>query len=277
MLLLIIIGLLIISPLQELRKELRVEDTLELKNTETSVVIDNFFGRIEVKKGSGKNLTYKVLKTFEGASQPDLEKAAREVQLKVLRRNDSIIFFVDAPFICSKWNGCFDRRGNWNDPSYDFKFDFAVELPASLNLDVSTINEGDVYIEGMEGNIKARNVNGHVDLKGVRSVANASTVNGDVHVNYRDIPYSDGSFHTINGTINLYCAKELNAVVTAKSMHGDLFTNFDFEQLKPQLIRQVSEDKTTYKLEETLGIEIGRNGPTLSCETLNGNIYLRKL
>lgn len=272
------IGLMLALMPQDHHRVVEVADDVAL-TTEKTVVIDNFFGHIEVKKNSGNTLTYRVKKTFDAQSENDLEQGISEVQLKVLRRNDSIIFFVDAPFICSKWNGCYNDCNNWNQLNYDFKFDYVVEMPASLALDVSTIDKGDIDINGITGQVQATNVNGDVALKGAQFLTKATTVNGDVTVDYLEVPFSDCEFSTINGSINVHCAKDLNAVVKAKSLHGDLYTDFEFEQLKPQLIRQVAENSTgtTYRLEESFAIEIGRSGPLLNLETLNGNMYLKKL
>lgn len=267
-------------PQDDFRKELKEVNEITLESGKTTVVIDNIFGQVEVKRGNSDRVAYKINKLYQGDTQPLLDQALSEVQLKVLQRNDSVIFYVDAPFICSRWEGCRNRGFCMNfDDDYSFKFDYLLEIPATANLDVRTVNDGKVIIDGIEGVVRASNVNGDVSVKGALTVSKAGTVNGDVEVYFREAPNADGRFETINGTISLYCDTKLNATVNAKTMHGALYSAFDYEQIGPQLVKQTSRDgeMTQYRLEETFGIEIGKNGPRLTFETLNGDIYLRKL
>lgn len=272
---LVLLGLV----LQDYKKELKEEKTLSVSAAQLTVVIDNVFGAVEVKKGSDDQVVYRVNKRYEGNSQAELDQALEEVSLKVLSRNDSIIFYVDAPFICSKWDGCRKRGRYMNfDENYRFKFDYVLEIPESAHLNVQTVNDGNVTIEGIQGSIQASNVNGDVYVEGAKSVSRASTINGDVDVYFADAPITDGEFHTINGTIRIHCQESLNATVSAKTMHGSLYTAFDYTQTGPKLIKQSTRDgnATLYKLEEKYNIEIGENGPSLTFETLNGDIHLHK-
>ncbi|WP_421891415.1 DUF4097 family beta strand repeat-containing protein [Marinoscillum sp.] len=262
-------------------KEVQLQDRLPIApDRPVTVVVDNVFGGIEVTATNAPAVSYQVLKTINADHAKALEKGLTEVNMKIIQRNDSIIFYLTAPFICDQWSGCY-QRGRWMDgpEDYDFNFDYQLQIPANANLKVQTVDQGKVTIKGITGTVSAGNVNGDVEISGAHAVARATTVNGDVEVTFQKRPNLDGRFSTINGTINLYCTSDLSASVTAKTMHGSLFSAFDFETKKPELKKVVSKKgaSTTYQLNETFGIEIGKNGPTLSFETLNGDIYLRKL
>jgi len=245
-----------------------------------TLVIDNLFGAVNVNSSSGSTLSCNILKTVEAETEADLAKGFSEINIDIIERNDSIIFHLTAPYIQDKWSG-HGHNGRWihGPKGYEFKFDYEVTLPKGCNLDVQTVDQGVLNIAGVEGVISASHVNGDLEIKGAKSIKRASTVNGDVNVFFKSTPDLDGHYSTINGTINLYCPHNLNASVTAKTMHGSLYSAFDFEEKKPELKRVVSSKgaKTIYQVNETLGIEIGQNGPSLSFETLNGSIYLRKL
>ena len=133
-------------------------------------------------------------------------------------------------------------------------------------------------ISGIEGLISANNVNGDVTIKGARSIDEACTVNGDVDVYFESNPNQDGTYKTINGTINLYLMDQMNVKVTAKTMHGNLYSAFDYESITPKLKKTSSKsgESTVYELDQSFAIEIGQNGPLLSFETLNGDIYLKR-
>ncbi|MEO9476476.1 MAG: hypothetical protein ABJG41_13120 [Cyclobacteriaceae bacterium] len=258
------------------------EDTLDVSKMQNlTVVVDNIFGDIKVSEGNAATVAYTVQQTISAKNQKDLEKGVGEVKFNVLRRNDSIIFYLTAPFICDKWSGC-HKNGRWisrEGSNYDFSFDYMLELPANANINVSTIDAERLEISGVTGAISASNVNGDVSIKGAKSIAKATTINGDVDVWFQTVPESDGEYSTINGTISLYCAPAFNATVNARSWQGKLYSAFNYRHLQPQMQKTVSHDgnSTVYKLEESCGIEIGQNGPMLSFETLNGDIYLKKL
>ncbi|MEP4533474.1 MAG: hypothetical protein ABJ004_10325 [Cyclobacteriaceae bacterium] len=258
------------------------EATLDVSNMHNlTVVVDNIFGNIKVIRGNTNTVDYTVQQTISAQSQKDLDKGLDEVKFNVIRRNDSIIFYLTAPFICDKWSGC-RRDGRWisrQESDYDFRFDYMLVLPAKANIDVSTVEADRLEISGMAGTISASNVNGDVSISGAQSIARASTINGDVDVWFQSVPQTDGEYSTINGTISLYCASTFNATVNAKSWQGKLYSAFDYRPIQPRMEKTVNSDgnSTVYKLEESCGIEIGQNGPMLTFETLNGDIYLKKL
>ncbi|WP_421873698.1 hypothetical protein [Marinoscillum sp.] len=265
---------------QEHKKEIKISDAIRMDGKQKTIIVDNIFGEIKVSNSSSSSIQYSVVKTIEADSDSDLQEGINEVQLKVINRNDSIILYIDAPFMCSKWNGC-QRNGRWfhrDKEDYDFVFDFELKIPQNSNLNVQTVDKGDVIVEGISGTISANNVNGHVLIKSAQLIESACTVNGDVDIYFARNPTSDGRFKTINGTINLYCMDRMNARVKAKTMNGNLYTAFDYEATKPQLTRSTSSrgESTVYKIDESFGIEIGQNGPLLSFETLNGDIYLKR-
>tara|TARA_B100001250_G_C19680706_1_gene735714 strand:- start:71 stop:916 length:846 start_codon:yes stop_codon:yes gene_type:complete len=262
------------------KKEIKITDEISTGGTPKTIVIDNIFGEITIKRSSSSSIKYDVTKTISARNESDLQKGISEINLKVINRNDSIILYLAAPFICDKWSGCY-RQGRWiqrEKDDYDFVFDFELEIPANSTLDVQTVDQGNVQITGIEGLISANNVNGDVTIKGARAIDEASTVNGDVDVFFKSNPSTDGTYKTINGTINLYLMDQMNAKVSAKTMHGNLYSAFDYESIAPKLKKTTSksDEATIYELDQSFAIEIGQNGPLLSFETLNGDIYLKR-
>lgn len=260
-------------------REVRFHDLIKTGEKPLTVVIDNIYGDIRVKAGNKNAVTYEVKETLSARSDKGLETGLSELKMNVVLRQDSLIFYFTAPWICNRWNGCSTgshiHRSNDN---YDFRFDFDLEIPAPSGLYAATINEGKVEVTGVQGELWVSNINGDVEVKEAHSVLKASTINGDVNVHYSSAPAKDASFSTINGSIDLYSNADTQAYVTARSMHGSLFTDFDFSTTRPESTRVISEDgtTTTYKINETVAIRIGKEGPKLDFETLNGNIYLRK-
>ncbi|MFT7237039.1 MAG: hypothetical protein ACI81G_000562 [Gammaproteobacteria bacterium] len=244
-----------------------------------TVVVENIFGNVLVQASKNEDVTFEIKKLYKGYKQSQLDKAMEQVKIGWIERNDSIIAYIQAPFICNKWNGC-DDQGRWirHDEKYEFRFDITLKLPANASLTVGTIDQGRVNIEGIVGKISAQNVNGNVSVIGAKQLLVASTVNGDVLVEYADRPTFDAKFNSISGDIKVYCDESLNAAVFSKSMDGEFFTSYHYTTLAPKMIktRDKQRGKTVFRMENKTGIQIGKeSGPQLTMETLSGNMYLR--
>jgi DUF4097 and DUF4098 domain-containing protein YvlB len=171
------------------------------------------------------------------------------------------------------WN-----RNRWEE--YDeiqFEFNIEVKMPKNLMVKASTVNGGNLIVEHMMNGVDAGNVNGNVFLKEVAGKTHASTVNGDIEVYFSKSPTEDSEFHTVNGSMEVYSPEDLAAVVTFESLHGDLYTDFEqVSRLKNQLNKEKTGKGFRYKIGKTTPIQIGKGGPKMDFETVNGSAYIRK-
>lgn len=55
-----------------------------------------------------------------------------------------------------------------------------IKVPQQFDLKVGTINNGDILIENVSGELEINNVNGDIKLTNVSGSAVATTVNGEV-------------------------------------------------------------------------------------------------
>lgn len=252
-----------------------INKTYELTNPDQmAVVISNIHGDVVVEK-SDDNKVYLSL-TIEISANSDalLEKAKSELELGERVTADSLLFFTQAPFIkrC-RWgnNSGYDMRDH---PKYDFKYQYKIKVPKDVNLEAKTINHGDVYVENIDGPVKVGNVNGKVNIKNARRVLQASTVNGDVNINFLESPKDPIDFNTVNGDFNFELPDNFSAQVYFNSMNGDLYTSFDYKKMSPKV--EKSEKNGKFKIGTKAGVEIGSGGPELSFRSINGNVYLKR-
>lgn len=259
----------------DLSKEtITINKTYELESPKDMVVvIDNIFGNVSVEP-SDDNKVYLTLDIMISAGTESLmQKAKSELELGELFAHDSLVFYTKAPFIeRQNWgnNWGYDMR---DEPRYSFKYQYTLKVPKDVILDARTVNKGGVYIKDI-GTVKACNINGSIEIKNVNQVLEASTVNGDVTINFLENPKNSIDFNTVNGDFNLELPKSLNAKVFFDSMNGDLFTVFDYQKLSPKV--EKSEKNGAFKIGTKTGVEIGNGGPELSFKSINGNVYLKK-
>ena len=148
-----------------------------------------------------------------------------------------------------------------------------------MNLDVSTVNDGNMEIKDVAGNLHVNNVNGSIAIKNAKGTTHAHTVNGAVEVNYLSNPPGQSSYYTVNGQIKVVFPANLSADLQFKSMNGEFYTDFqDAKQLPTEATRTQEKNGggTVYKINKVTAVRIGAGGSIYKFETLNGNIYIKK-
>lgn len=237
------------------------------------VMIDNIYGNIEVES-SDDNKVYLELEIEIFGTDRQIEKAKTELELGERMVDDSLIFYTKAPFIkICKWG----NRIGYNiprSPGYKFRYQYKVRVPKNVDLITYAVNKGDISIRDVDGSIRANNVNGSVEIKNARDVREASTVNGDVTINFLETPSAPVDFNTVNGDFNFELPKNFSAVVFFDSMNGNMFTSFDYKKVNPRI--EKSEKNGRFKIGTKTGVEIGSGGPELSFKSINGDVYLRE-
>ena len=251
-----------------------INKTYEIDDPDQMAVIINNINGDVVVESSPDNKVYLTL-TIEMAASTDalLEKAKNELELGERITKDSLLFFTKAPFIKKCRWGNYSGYDMEDHPKYSFKYQYKLKVPGSVDLEAKTINNGKVYVSDIDGGVKACNVNGSVDIKNARKVLQASTVNGDVIINFLEAPKEAIDFNTVNGDFKFDLPKNFSAKVYFDSMNGDLYTSFDYQTMKIKV--EKSEEDGKFKIATKTGVEIGSGGPELSFRSINGNVYLR--
>jgi hypothetical protein len=157
--------------------------------------------------------------------------------------------------------------------------DLEIQVPAGSRLAISTVNEGEIEIENVDGEIEASNTNGGIQIKNVKGPVSATTVNGSVLVVFRGsmVP-SPMAFSTLNGDIDVSFPASLKADVTMRSDNGDIFSDFDIVLgAKPPRVEE-EKGKGRYRvvLAREMTGKINGGGPEILLKTFNGDILLRR-
>lgn len=248
---------------------------------DNELYLHNINGNVTVEGYDGEVVQISYEKEIEADTQRDLERAKEEVEFIVEEDGDRIFIYLDAPFIHVKTgsHGISYNINNW-DSDYNFTFHITVRVPRNTNLGVSTINGGKLLVENTRGRwLDASNVNGRVDLLNVTGVTDANTINGDIMASYTESPNENSSYETINGTIEVLFPDNLSADISFKSMHGDLYTDFENVQRLEARVESDTNSKrgtTTYRIDKFAPLRIGDGGPEFSFEVLNGSVYIKR-
>jgi DUF4097 and DUF4098 domain-containing protein YvlB len=139
---------------------------------------------------------------------------------------------------------------------------YEVKVPRmALLRDIETVN-GSVEIDGVAGEIETQTVNGSVKVLNAAGRVSAETVNGSISVELQKADSnSDMKLETVNGSIKLYLTDQVNADVTAETVHGSVNSDYPMNVESSKFIG-------TKKMNGTLG----KGGARIRMETVNGSV-----
>ncbi len=230
--------------------------------------VDNIYGSILLKGYSGNEVKAVIKKTIFGKDKKNLELAKDEVELEISQKNNVISFYVDGPFRCRQ-NSCFRK--------YRVQYDFELQVPEKTEVCLKTVNHGNIRVQNINNDFDVRNVNGKIYMTGINGAGNARTVNGKVEVNFRTNPQSDCAFKTINGNLELFFPVSPSADFYFKTLNGEIYSDYKVEYLPVTAGQGKRKNgKYIYKSNRFQGVRIGKGGPTIKMDTLNGNILISK-
>ncbi|MES2518537.1 MAG: hypothetical protein V4585_10540 [Bacteroidota bacterium] len=156
-----------------------------------------------------------------------------------------------------------------------------VKVPRKCSLKLSTINDGDILVENVSGNLEISNINGHIKMKNIAGSVVANTINDDIIVNFTEItPNTPMAFTTLNGKVDVTFPVSVKANVKLKSDMGEVYSDFDIDVDKTpsKINHSTDKEKGLYKIKKdewTYG-KINNGGSEIMMKTFNGDIFIRK-
>ncbi len=269
------------------------EVQFEKKGPQNTIMIFNINGDVTVTGYAGDKIIIEAEKIIRAKTDARLEKGKEQIQIGILDRADSILVFVEG--VCNSfgkqdrrnnnrrmngygynWNNCNGRGNDCNRLEFDYVMNFTIKVPNNIHVVASTVNDGDVVLENVTGSVMADNVNGSIRLTNIAGATYASTINGDVDLDYSKNPNGDSRYYSLNGDINANFIKGLAANVAFESFNGNLYTNIDKLETLPAMMKESKKgDGIRYKIGGNR-YKIGAGGVLLDFETFNGNAYIKE-
>jgi type V secretory pathway adhesin AidA len=207
-----------------------------------------------------------VEKTLTGDSADRLALARKEISLNTTQEGGLVRLYVDGPF---------RHGGGWHEV-YGFRYNFRIRVPQGVKLELHSVNDSHIRVDGTVGDFKISNVNGPIEMTDVAGAGQVTTVNGGVKVVFAKNPAEATSFKTVNGSLDISFRAGLNADVKMKTMNGGLYTDFDVTAMpvagEPA---QNRNGKFVWSSRRMTGVRIGSGGPMLQFETLNGDVMVK--
>jgi hypothetical protein len=186
-----------------------------------------------------------------------------DVRIEVVEHADGVtICAIYPPGRRGRENECAPGGGHQETRDNDVSVEFTVRVPAGVRFFGNTVN-GDVEVDGLRSDAEVSTVNGSVDIS-TTGYAEATTVNGSIEATLGSATWPRHlDFRTVNGGITLRLPADTRAEVEAETVNGDITTDFPLT---------VSGRFGPRRVNGT----IGGGGSVLALQTVNGSIRLRK-
>lgn len=275
---------------QQHTETVRQEIVFEQPPADNVFYLANINGDVTTEAYNGDKVLLEARVSLEAESPEQLKQAQSDIGIGRMDLQDTVIIYVKNP--CNPFG---KRKDNWKGKtktewgysweqnckqrdSYSYTIHFTLKVPAQINLYVSTINNGDVSVKGVRGNLALYNVNGSIAMEEGAGITTAYTINGDVDMIYSQTPGGSSRYYTLNGDINAWYPQNFGADISFKSRNGDLYTDIKELEYQPMMIEKssASENGIAFRVEARSSIKIRNGGVQLDFETFNGNVYIRE-
>lgn len=155
-------------------------------------------------------------------------------------------------------------RGRWDDDDRPRgRVDLEVRVPRGLHVSAGSVS-GDVFVDGVEGEVRASAVSGDVTVERVRaSSLSASSVSGDIVARVDQLTGTgDLKFSSVSGDVTAELPKDFHADLRMSTVSGDIDSSFPIT---------LQGRASSRRLEG----RIGNGGRRLSVSTVSGDLTLR--
>ena len=257
-----------------IREQETIQKMLALSGARMRLLVDNVDGYVHVTGAGGSPVQVTARKVIRAETQSDLREAKAEVNLNMTEKPGTVSVYYDAPWRCNgEGRGCHDQQRRF----YTVSYDIDIQAPRDARLVVSTINNGDIRIDGIAGNFDIGNINGGIAMAGAAGSGDVHTINGPISVHFAKNPSGPTSFKSINGQLDAYFQAGLSADLLFKTFNGQIYSDFEVSPGAARVAETEQHNgRFVYHSDRARSARVGRGGPELSFDAFNGNIRLHR-
>ena len=159
------------------------------------------------------------------------------------------------------------------------KITVVARIPRHADLDLGTIEDGEIIVSNITGNLELSNVNGPITASGISGSVIAESVNDAIDLSFVSIDDANASsLETVNGELTVRLPATLGAQIHLDTSQGEIFSDFevDVQPSNPTVIRNDDGNGSEVRIESVIIANINGGGPIIRMNSLNGDINIRK-
>lgn len=173
-----------------------------------------------------------------------------------------------------------DNEISFNADSRAEKVTVLARVPRRANVSLSTVNDGEIIVSNIVGNLELSNTNGPITARGISGSVIAESVNAPIDVSFAEIDdVNASSFETINGDITVGIPANAGAQLNLDSGQGQITSDFEVEVVPTEgtVTQDENGNGTAIRIENVIVARINGGGPVLRLKSLNGDMQIRKV
>ena len=154
-----------------------------------------------------------------------------------------------------------------------------ARVPRRANVSLSTVNDGEIVVSDIIGNLELSNVNGPVTARNISGSVIAESINAAIDVSFAEMDdVNASSFETINGDISVGIPAAAGAQVHLDSGQGQITSDFEVEVMPTEgaVTRDDDGDGVSIRIENVIVAKINGGGPVLRLKSLHGDMHIRQ-
>ena len=154
-----------------------------------------------------------------------------------------------------------------------------ARVPRRANLDFSTVNESEIIVRDIVGDLQLENVNGPITATNITGSVIAESVNSAITVGLAAIASGGAtSLSSLNGDITLTLPAAARAEFHLDTAQGEITSDFelDIKPSKPLIERKEGRSGVSVRMEDVVVATVNGGGPVIRIKTLNGSIKIAK-
>ncbi len=155
-----------------------------------------------------------------------------------------------------------------------------ARVPRLANLELHTVNDGEIVVSNVEGNLALSNVNGPITARNISGSVIAESVNETIDVRFDRIDDAQAtSLESLNGDLYLGVPANAGVQVHLDTSKGEIYSDFEVEVLpsEPTIEREDDEGSSAIRIESVIVARVNGGGPIVRMKGLYGDIYIKKV
>jgi DUF4097 and DUF4098 domain-containing protein YvlB len=140
--------------------------------------------------------------------------------------------------------------------------EYTITLPRTARVDEAKLVNGNLTVEGVNGEVNASCVNGRLKATGLGSASRLSAVNGRLEATFLQLPNGTVELRDVNGAMTVTIPSDAQATVKANTVNGSISNNFDLPIRHGKYVGSKMEG------------QLGNGGTEISLHNVNGRIEI---
>ncbi len=154
-----------------------------------------------------------------------------------------------------------------------------ARIPRRADLDISTVNDGEIIVRDIEGRLQLNNTNGPITASNISGSVIAESISEDVDVAFTRVASDEAmSLSTINGDLTLGLPDGAGVQLQIDNARGEIYSDFEVEvqPSRPVVERTDSRSGVEVRVESVIVANVNGGGTVVKLKTLNGDIAVRQ-